>query len=74
MRDFETFSAHVISTNASVSRPRTAGSTTVVNPAISPRASIASTRRLTAGAERPTAAPTSAKVARALAVSCPMIA
>jgi hypothetical protein len=48
------------STYASVVQPSAAGSTLAVNPAIAPDARSRSTRRLTAGADRPTSSPITA--------------
>src|SRR5580693_2399905 len=53
------------STYASVVQPMAAGSTRAENPVMAPQARSRSTRRLTAGADSPTCAPTSAYVARA---------
>lgn len=49
-----------ISMKPSVCHPRADGSTRTVNPLMAPRSRSRSTRRLTAGAERPTSAPMSA--------------
>ncbi len=48
------------STYASVVQPSAAGSTRAVNPVIAPETRSRSTRRLTAGADRPTSAPITA--------------
>ena len=51
---------HVTSTNASVPQPSASGSTTAVNPRRMPVSRSRSTRRFTAGADRPTTLPISA--------------
>ena len=62
------------STYASVPQPRAAGSSRTVKPRMTPRSCNRSTRRLTAGADKDTTAPMSAKLARASADSSRRIA
>ncbi len=61
------------STYASVRQPSADGCTVAVNPVITSVSRNRSTRRLTAVADRPTAAPISAKLVLALAISAVMI-
>lgn len=61
------------STYASVRQPSAAGCTVAVNPVITPVSRNRSTRRFTAVAERPIAAPISAKLVLAFAINAVMI-
>ena len=61
------------STYASVRQPSAAGCTVAVNPVITPVSRSRSTRRLTAVADSPIAAPISAKLVLAFAISAVMI-
>ena len=58
------FAAQWISTNASVLWPSAPGSTIAVKPVITPPERSRSTRRLTAGEDRLTRSPSSARLSR----------